>query len=164
MFTPDRHGDPRSVPSQIKSIYIYTCAAPIGKHEFQKKKQKKKTGWSLGKGDYPKKFLWCQKFLKNPENRNFLALKHMFNAFFHKNHKGPLLGLRQFVASEISFKMTKKCILFHVKRSFSSQDIQIFVLTSWSCRKTTSKEVKFHLKIYDVKDWITNNYNTHIYQ
>ena len=32
------------------------------------------------------------------------------------------------------FKNNEKCFLFHVKRSFRSQDF--FVLTFWSCRKT----------------------------
>ena len=29
----------------------------------------------------------------------------------------------------------EKCFLFHLKSSFRSQDIQIFVLTFWACRK-----------------------------
>ena len=34
-----------------------------------------------------------------------------------------------------SFKNDEKCFLFHLKSSFSSQDIYIFVSTCWSCRK-----------------------------
>ena len=34
------------------------------------------------------------------------------------------------------FKNDDKCFLFHLKSSFRSQDIQFFVLTFWSCRKT----------------------------
>ena len=33
------------------------------------------------------------------------------------------------------FKIDKKCFLFHLKSSFRSRDIYIFVLTFWSCRK-----------------------------
>ena len=36
---------------------------------------------------------------------------------------------------ENSFKNDEKCFLYHFKSSFHSQDIQIFVLTFWSCRK-----------------------------
>ena len=35
------------------------------------------------------------------------------------------------------FKNDEKCFLFHLKSPFSSQDIWIFVLTVWSCGKTT---------------------------
>ena len=34
------------------------------------------------------------------------------------------------------FKSDEKCILFHLKNSPRSQDIKIFVLTFWSCKKT----------------------------
>ena len=34
------------------------------------------------------------------------------------------------------FKNDEKCFLFHLKSSFRSQDIVVFLLTLWSCRKT----------------------------
>ena len=34
-----------------------------------------------------------------------------------------------------SFKNEEKCFLFHLKSSFDSQDISVFVLTFWSCIK-----------------------------
>ena len=34
------------------------------------------------------------------------------------------------------FKNFEKCFLFHLKSSFRSQDIEIFVLTFWSCRRS----------------------------
>ena len=56
---------------------------------------------------------------------------------FAKLHKSPLLkayivkgtvsGLKQFLATE-SF-------LFHLKSSFRAHDIEMFVLTFWSCMK-----------------------------
>ena len=49
--------------------------------------------------------------------------------------KGALSGLRQFFGSGKHFKNDEKYFLFHLKRSFRSQDIQIFVLTFWSCIK-----------------------------
>ena len=49
-------------------------------------------------------------------------------------------------------------LLFHVKSSFRSWDIYIFVLTFWLCRETA------WLEIYDVTGWTSNNENTHIAQ
>ena len=37
--------------------------------------------------------------------------------------KGALSGLRQFLATESSFKNDEKCFLFHLRSSFRSQDI-----------------------------------------
>ena len=34
-----------------------------------------------------------------------------------------------------SFENDEKCFLFHLKSSFCSQDIYVFVTTFWSCRK-----------------------------
>ena len=35
------------------------------------------------------------------------------------------------------FKNDENCFSFHLKSCFCSQDIKVFVLTFWSCRKTT---------------------------
>ena len=52
------------------------------------------------------------------------------------NHfKGALSGLRQFLATESPLKMMKSAF-FHLKSSFRTQDIYVFVLTFWSCIKT----------------------------
>ena len=53
----------------------------------------------------------------------------------HKFIKGILSGLRQFLATESPLKMIKNAF-FYLKSSFLSQDIEIFVLTFGSCRKT----------------------------
>ena len=63
--------------------------------------------------------------------------------------KGAFSGLIQFLAIERSF-------LLHLKSSFCSQDIQIFVLNVWSCN--------VNLKFYDVTVWLANNCGTHIGQ
>ena len=55
----------------------------------------------------------------------------MFESF-----KGALSGLKQFLATESPLKIMKNVFLFHLKSSFRSQDIQVFVLTFWSCSKT----------------------------
>ena len=49
------------------------------------------------------------------------------------------------------FKMIKNAFYFTLKAL--SRDIYIFV-----------KKAKVNLKIYDVTDWTTNNYNTYIVQ
>ena len=63
---------------------------------------------------------------------------------FVKLHKSPLLVVKSYSRSlrfETIFvnlmplKIDEKCFLFHLKSSFRSQDIYIFVLTFWSCRK-----------------------------
>ena len=61
------------------------------------------------------------------------------------------------------FKNDEKCFLFHLKSSFRSQDILIFVLSFWSCRKAAWED-KPNFEIYDVTTWSANNYNTHIAQ
>ena len=38
---------------------------------------------------------------------------------------------------ESLLKMMNKCFLFHLKSSFHSQDIYVFVTTFWSCRKSS---------------------------
>ena len=50
--------------------------------------------------------------------------------------KGALSGLRQFLVIDSPLTMMKKCFLFYIKCSFSSQDIYVFVLTFWLCSKT----------------------------
>ena len=62
------------------------------------------------------------------------------------------------------FKNDENCFLFHLKSSFCSQDISIFALTFWSCRKRLDEKGVVSFKIYDVIDWTISNYNTHIAQ
>ena len=45
--------------------------------------------------------------------------------------KGAISNQRQFLANESSLKMMKNAFLFHLERSFRSQEIQTFVLTFW---------------------------------
>ena len=71
-------------------------------------------------------------FLKN------LSLESFRNSWVNlckKFLKGPLSGLRQFLTSESPLKIIKKCFLFHVKSSFRSWDIYIFVLIFCLYRK-----------------------------
>ena len=49
--------------------------------------------------------------------------------------KAGMSDLEQFLATESPLKMTQKCFSFHLKSSFRSQDIEIFVLM-WPCIKT----------------------------
>ena len=54
---------------------------------------------------------------------------------FVQYFKDALSGLRQFLATESPLKTMKDTFLFHLKSSFCSQDIQLFVLTFLSCSK-----------------------------
>ena len=49
--------------------------------------------------------------------------------------------------------------MIHLKRSFRSQDIQIFVLTFWACRKSGLIRKIRNPEIYDVTVWLAKNYN-----
>ena len=42
---------------------------------------------------------------------------------------------KKIVLFKSSFNMLKNCFLFHLKSSFCSQDILVFVTTFWSCKK-----------------------------
>ena len=86
------------------------------------------------------------------------------NCFFVKiglsNSKKKLFNLFQWNV----FKNDEKWFLFHLKSSFHSQDIQIFVLTFWSCRKKNLiRKIRLLPKVA-TSTWLTNNYNTHIVQ
>ena len=54
--------------------------------------------------------------------------------------KGALSGLETIFGNWKPLKNEEKCFLFHLKRSVHSQDIYFFVMTFWSCSKTTSLE------------------------
>ena len=61
-----------------------------------------------------------------------------FNCLFNKVSFLFFLKARsQIWDNFVKWKLFKKCFLFYLKTSFRSQDIKIFVLTFWSCRKTT---------------------------
>ena len=62
------------------------------------------------------------------------------------------------------FKDDEKCFLFQLKSSSCSQDISVFVLAFWSCKKQLDWKNKFNFKIYHVPTWLINNYNTHTAQ
>ena len=56
----------------------------------------------------------------------------------------------------------KNAFLFHVKSSSRSLDISVFCPSFFG--KQLDKKVEANFKIYDVIDWETNNYNTHMAQ
>ena len=87
---------------------------------------------------------------------------HLDTNFINVFIKGTLSGLRQFLANEILLKTMKNQYLFHLKSSFSSQDIYTFVLTFSSCIKTALLENKVNFKTYDGTIWETNSCNTKI--
>ena len=56
------------------------------------------------------------------------------------------------------FKNDKKSFFISLKSSFHSQDIYIFILTFWSCRKNDLIRKEFNFKIY-FTTWLTSNCN-----
>ena len=61
-------------------------------------------------------------------------------------------------------KMIKNAFLLHIKSSFHSQDISVFVLIFLACRKNSLNRKRVNFEIYDVTTWLTKNYNIHIAQ
>ena len=104
-----------------------------------------------------KLYKWYQ-IVQSIANKNLKSDKN-FQNFGNK----PSKNFSFIYFNESPLKMMKQCFLFHVKSSFCSWDIYIFVLT-WLCRKMACKKVMVNFKIYDITDWTTNNYNTHIVQ
>ena len=62
------------------------------------------------------------------------------------------------------FKNDKKNFLFYHKGSFRPRDIEIFVLTFWSCRKTAGSERQRQYQNLWPPTWEINICNTHIAQ
>ena len=61
-------------------------------------------------------------------------------------------------------KNDEKWFLFHVKSSFRSKDIQVFVLSFWYVAKRLDEKDKVNFSFYDVAVWLTNDCNTHVSQ
>ena len=57
--------------------------------------------------------------------------------FWNHKFKGALSGLRQFLATESPLKMMKYAFYFTLKALFVLNIFRFFVLTFWSCIKTT---------------------------
>ena len=94
--------------------------------------------WLLWLPDFsatiPKEYLF-QKFLSSYS----LSMESLACSVFFSEFKASLSPSKNVVFiffNESPLKMIKNAILFHVKSSFCSSDIYIFVLTLWLCRKT----------------------------
>ena len=61
-------------------------------------------------------------------------------------------------------KIIKNDFLLHIKSSFRSQGISIFVLIFAACRKNDLNRKTVNFEIYDVTTWLTKNYNIRITQ
>ena len=70
-------------------------------------------------------FTWTQSYREIFQIYNSVTLK----SNSHLQKKLSYLLYRK------SFENDEKCFLFHLKSSFCSQDIYVFVTTFWSCRK-----------------------------
>ena len=78
--------------------------------------------------------------------------------------KGPLLDLRQFSTTESLLKLMKNAFYVMSKAFFI---LKIFTILSWLFGyegKRIAQKAKVNFIIYDVTDWATSNYNTHIAQ
>ena len=87
--------------------------------------------------------IFLQPFQKNICSKSFssysLSMESLACSVFFSEFKASLSPSKNVVFiffNESPLKMIKNAILFHVKSSFCSSDIYIFVLTLWLCRKT----------------------------
>ena len=59
--------------------------------------------------------------------------------------------------------MMRNAFYYILKALFVLKMFKFFVFTFWSCRKKLlDKKDKVNLKIYDITNWLANNYNTRI--
>ena len=75
---------------------------------------------------------------KNPSVKLFSFLKDL--SFLQNNIKVGLSPSKKNVVMcfiESSLKNDEECFLFHLKTSFRSQDIHVFIITFWSCKKNS---------------------------
>ena len=81
-----------------------------------------------------------------------------FCNFFTKFFKG------QFLTIEISLKMIKNPFYFILKAPFVLEIITFLSRFCGYVEKELDKKTIVNSKIYDVTNWTTSNYNTHITQ
>ena len=84
----------------------------------------------------------------------------MFDVAF----KGALSGLRQFLATESFLKMMKKAFYFTSEALFILKIFKFLSLLFDRVLKRLDSKDKVNLKFYDVTEWSTNHFNTHITQ
>ena len=78
--------------------------------------------------------------------------------------KGSRWGLRQLVTTESSLKMTKNAFNFMVNALFVLKTFIFLSLLFGYVDRRLDKKAKVTCRIYDVREWIRNNYNTHLSQ
>ena len=81
-----------------------------------------------------------------------------------KKLKGALSGLRQFLATESALKMMENAFYFTSNALFA---LKIFTFLHWlfsHVSKRLDYKDKVNFKFYDVTDWLTNYFDTHIAQ
>ena len=76
----------------------------------------------------------------------------------------PTLGSEPFPTIDISLKMMKNVFYFILRALFIPKICKVLSWFFGYAHKQIYKKAKVNLKIYDVTDWITKNYNTGIIQ
>ena len=80
------------------------------------------------------------------------------------NLKVPIIGSETISNNGKPFKNDEKYSLFHIKNSFRSGNIYIFLMRFCYSEKQLDKKINVNCRIYGTTDWTTNNYKTHIAQ
>ena len=118
----------------------------------------------------PSWFLKIPRFIRTISKFNRMHSGNLFrialpNMWLLVLIKGPLSGLRKFLATESSLKITKNAFYFTLKALFV---LKIFKFLSWlfgHVEKRLDYKAKVNFKIYDIIIiWETNNYNINIIQ
>ena len=77
--------------------------------------------------------------------------------------KGKLWGLRQFLVTERPLKIIKSTFQFNIKTRFLLDVTQFLMRILGHVEKRLNNKAKVNLKMYEVTNWIINNF-THIVQ
>ena len=100
-----------------------------------------------------------ESFPKNKKSKNLVVKFKECSATWLKC---PISYLRQFRAIESPLKMMKNALDFMLKALFV---LEISKFSSWIFgyvkKRLSGQKLLVNYKIYDVKNWVTNNRNTH---
>ena len=87
-----------------------------------------------------------------------------FALMYPKDIKGPVLGMRPFLAAENPLEKMKNAYYFMLMVLFVLMSFIFCPDFSGHVEKRFDKKAKVNFEIHDVADWQTNSFNTYIAQ
>ena len=79
--------------------------------------------------------------------------------YVSRDLKGPLSSLTQFLTTESFLEMMKNAFYFMLEAYFVPKVFKILSFLFGHVGKRLDEKAMFNFKVYDVTDWIINNYN-----